>query len=89
MEEETRQVIERLKNKPKLVCPDCGKILDTVVIERFDHRAFKIDYEYQRLAPASPISSWEFNDWTAHCPYCDSLNIDEQVKKLEFDINEG
>ena len=85
MNEETQQVIEWLKNKPKLVCPDCGKILDTVVIERFDTRTFEIDYEYQRL---SPDGSWEFDDWAAHCPFCDSLNIDQEVKALEFDINE-
>lgn len=88
MNDETRQVIDRLKNVPKITCPDCGKMLDTVNIERFDTKSFKVDYEYQRLTPQFTDSVWEFDDWAAHCPHCDSLNVDAEIKKLEFDVNE-
>lgn len=69
----------------KLRCPDCKRELDTVIIERFDTKTFAIDYEHRALAP-QPDSIWEFDDWAAHCPYCDSLNVDVLVKDLEFDV---
>jgi len=82
-------VMSRLTGKG-LVCPDCGKVYNDVLVERFEHRIFKIDLVNNKLIenPDMP-SRWEINDWAYHCPHCDSLNIDEEVKLLGLNKPQG
>jgi len=67
-----------------LVCPDCGKLCNDVLVERFEHRIYKIDWEKGRFVEQEN-SQWQVNDWAFHCPHCDSLNIDGEAKILELD----
>jgi len=82
MNDETRQVIERIKDR-KIQCPDCGKYLDSLSIEKYEYREFKVDYEKKIIYPDK--GQWLFDDWAARCPHCGSLNIDSMVKDLEFE----
>jgi DNA-directed RNA polymerase subunit RPC12/RpoP len=63
----------------KLSCPDCGKELDTVTVERFFTKTFDVDYDGKALMerPDSPENGWSHDDTAYHCPNCDSLNVDD------------
>jgi DNA-directed RNA polymerase subunit RPC12/RpoP len=87
MNDETKQVVGRLKGS-KIECPDCGKILDFLTIEKYEYRKFTVDYEKKVIFPMVKKHQqfkWEFDDWAARCPYCDSLNVDASVKDLKFE----
>jgi Fe-S-cluster-containing dehydrogenase component len=77
-------VLARLTGKG-IVCPDCHKICNDVNVERYDNRIYKIDWEAKKLVVATEYPNWSTNDWSYRCPHCDSLNIDEEVRKLELE----
>lgn len=68
-----------LKPNPIQKCPDCGKPIIKVLVERFEHRKFIVDHEKKTITP-EPGSSWEFNDSAFHCAECDSLNVDDMMQ---------
>jgi len=67
-------------------CPDCGRFLDKVLVERFSHKEFDINHETKVITPM-PNHDWEINDHAYHCPYCDSLNIDPEL--TEYSLADG
>lgn len=67
----------------KLVCPDCGAVIDEVMLEKFVTKTFKVDYENKLLVPVYEFQGWEFDDYAAHCQNCDSLNVDELLIDFE------
>ncbi len=72
-------------------CSDCGEPLDKVIIERFAHREFVVDWHNNRLTPVAG-SIWEINDWSYHCANCDSLNVNDQLGNVAIkssDIYDG
>ena len=70
----------------KIKCPDCGKELTEVTIERFQDKTFRIDYENKALVRVYPEQPWETDDYACHCPNCDSLNVDELLSKYKVDV---
>ena len=69
----------------KIICPDCGEELDTVSIERFETKTFKLDYTKKRAEPADS-NEWQFDDFAHHCPYCDSLNVDDLFEGWQVEL---
>jgi len=67
-------------------CPDCGGALDEVVIERFSHKKFRVDYAERKLVMIDD-SPWELNDLAYHCPQCDSLNVNDALHDINMSIN--
>ena len=63
-------------------CPDCEEELTEVVVEAFVHKTFVIA---DKQLNAKDNSGWEYNDHAYHCPHCDSLNIDQELR--DYDIN--
>ena len=81
-------VMARLTGKG-LICQDCGKLCTDILVERFDQRIYKLDIEHKKLVSYPKANfyanSWVTDDWAFHCPHCDSLNIDEEVRKLDLE----
>jgi hypothetical protein len=77
------------KTKPTepLKCPDCGKEITEVMVEAFSNKNFIVDYVNKRLVAVND-EPWDENDRAIHCPYCDSLNVDELFTEwdIEWDI---
>lgn len=85
MNEITEQVINRMMQK-KIACPDCGKILDSVVIEVSEVAIFKIDYEKKTIPEDNKGVAWCRSDRTFRCPHCDSLNVDSLFSAFVCDV---
>lgn len=67
-----------------IVCPDCSKGLDTVVVEISQSRVCRVDYDKQTITP-DPAQSWETDgDHVCRCPHCDSLNVDDEFSKFHY-----
>ena len=72
------EVLARLLDKG-LICPDCKKVCKDLLVERFEHRIFRVDQQTKQLIPNPEYPDWEYNDHAFHCPHCDSLNIDDII----------
>ncbi len=68
-----------------LKCPDCGAEITKVIVEWFSTQEATVDENRKIItcigSPASP------NDFAYHCPGCDSLNIDELIRKAGYRLN--
>jgi uncharacterized protein CbrC (UPF0167 family) len=85
MNDLAKQVMARLTDKG-IICPDCHKVCDHVLVEKFDHRLFKMDMKNKLIIEDPGYHNWETNDWAYHCPHCDSLNIDSEIRELGIKI---
>jgi hypothetical protein len=61
-------------------------LLNEVEVERFQTRKYRIDYVNKQLISMEG-TDWESNDYTCHCPHCDSLNVDELL--VEYELSGG
>lgn len=60
-------------------CPDCGKEIKEIVIERYMLKRFQVDHDKKELSATSE-DPWDPDDESYRCGYCDSLNIDELMQ---------
>jgi len=69
-------------------CPDCGKFIDKVLVEKFSYKEFDINHETKVITPM-PNHDWEYNDYAYRCPNpeCQSLNIDSDLD--EYSLADG
>lgn len=77
---DTKEAVMARMTGKKALCPDCGKVLDTVIIERFQTKTYDINYENKQIIPK--MESWDENDSAYHCPHCDTLNVNEELKGM-------
>jgi hypothetical protein len=64
-------------------CPDCGKEIKEVIVERFQIKKFTVNHETKEITPFA-TQGWENNDYAYHCSECDSLNVDELLSKYKL-----
>jgi ssDNA-binding Zn-finger/Zn-ribbon topoisomerase 1 len=80
------EVLARLMGKG-IICPDCHKVCKDLLVERFEHRLFRVDLQTKKLIPNPEYPDWEYNDHAYHCPNCDSLNIDSIVREANLELD--
>jgi len=67
-------------------CPDCGKHIDKVLVERYSHMEFDVNHEQKVITPM-PNHDWEHDDHACRCPHCDTLNLDFEMR--EYSLADG
>jgi len=67
-------------------CPDCGRFIDKVRIEKHIYMNFDINHE-QKVITRILNNDWEYDDHACRCPYCDTLNLDSELS--EYSLADG
>jgi hypothetical protein len=71
----------------KVICPDCGNELNEIDIEYNYTQTAKLDYE-NKLTVVLPNTVHDDGEIIYRCPYCESLNVDDQICALKFQLIE-
>jgi len=66
-------------------CPDCGKTLDRIMVEKWWNKEAALDHN-RKVIREDNKKDWEHNDTIFHCPYCDSLNVNELLSDYDIEI---